>query len=76
MCFKILYRLIILPLYLTIIQHILDQKTKLFLQQMLGLNNPDQQNDQEDFQRKSSTELLRSMNITIGVSINILAQNF
>jgi len=43
-----------------------NQKTKLFLQQMLGLNDSNQPNDQEDFQRKSSTELLRSMNITIG----------
>ena len=34
---------------------------------MLGLNDPNNPNNQEDVNRKSATELLRSMNITIGV---------
>ena len=48
----------------------------MFLQEMLGLNDPNNPNGQEDLHRKSSSELLRSMNITIGVCrIGVLSLN-
>ena len=45
--------------------HFLGQKTKLFIQEMLGMS--EYANGQNGEANKSSIELLRSMNITIGV---------
>ena len=48
-----------------ILFHFPGQKTKLFIQEMLGLS--EYANGQNGEANKSSIELLRSMNITIGV---------
>ena len=44
-----------------------DQKTKFFINEMLGLKKPNIEYELEGQQNKSPTELLRSMNIVIGV---------
>ena len=48
-----------------------DQKTKLFINEMLELKKSNIEYQQEGQQNKSPTELLRSMNIVIGVDINL-----
>ena len=61
-----------------------DQKTKLFINEMLGLKKPNIENDQtyadrtlieRGQQNNSPIELLRSMNIVVGVDIYFHSSN-